>query len=302
MLESAGICMNTQDSKRPVPHQEIDGGHIAGPELPGFQQFSFGFRGASHCVYYAGDRSHPALLVMPEIAGLSPGLIYFAQRLVAARFQVYVPWLFGPFQRRAPLRNVLRLCISREFGYLRAGRPAPVADWLRALVQHISCHNRNAPVGAIGMCLTGSFVIPLIIDPKVPVAVAAQPSVPCSLLFAAWGIGAPAKMRALNVSSEQISQARARLTSEQARLLAVRCRADRICPADKMARLQQEFPVGLTVKEYGEVDSRNRVGDRPHALYTKEFRILRPDQVEHYARRAFADLVQFFEPLRQDKS
>src|ERR1043166_4308118 len=137
--------MNTQttaiDEQVPVPHHDLDGPRISGPELPGFQQFSFAFQDTRRCVYYAGDRSHPALLLMPEIAGLSPGLIYLAERLVQARFQVYLPWLFGPFRRRAPLRNVLRLCISREFAHLRAGRAAPIADWLRALVQHVSCHN-----------------------------------------------------------------------------------------------------------------------------------------------------------------
>ena len=282
--------------------RESDGAHLEGPALPGFQQFSFGFQGACHCVYYAGDRSHPALLLMPEIAGLSPGLIYFAQRLVAARFQVYLPWLFGPFGRRAPLLNILRPCISREFAHLRAGRSAPVTSWLRALTQHISRNNRDSHVGAIGMCLTGGFAIPLIIDPLVPAAVAAQPSVPCSLLYAACGVHVPTKMSALNVNAEEVSQARARLASGEARMLAVRCRADRICPADKIERLRQEFPIGLTVQEYGEPTCRNSMGDRPHAIYTKEFRILRPDQVEHYARRAFDDLVQFFAPLRNEDS
>ncbi len=278
----------------PVPDAGTGDANVPGPTLPGFNQFSFDTDDAHHRVYYAGDRADPPLLVMPEIAGLSPGLIYFAERLVAARFQVYLPWLFGPFRDRAPLRNVLRLCIAREFAYLQAGRSAPITRWLRALVQHISRHNRDSQVGAIGMCLTGGFAIPLVIDPLVSAAVAAQPSVPCSLLFAAWGIRASHQLSALNVSAAEISAARDRLASGAAQLLAVRCRADRICPVEKIERLQREFPVGLQVEQYGEPDARNVLGDRPHALYTKEFRVAPPGADDHFAPRAFADLVEFF--------
>jgi len=271
---------------------------VTGPALEGssgtvFRQFSFASAGACHCVYYAGEPHQPALLVMQEIAGLSPGLILFAERLIAAGYSVYLPWLFGPFRDRAPLRNALRLCISREFGYLRAGRSAPVTDWLRALSAHISRHHGNAPIGAIGMCLTGGFVIPLIIDPQVRAAVAAQPSVPCSLLYAGWGIRASQKLGALNVTAEQISQARSRLMSGAAELLAVRCRADRICPAEKIQRLQREFPRGLLAIEYGEPTARNALGARSHATYTKEYRIAPAEPAEHFARQAFDDLLQF---------
>jgi dienelactone hydrolase len=284
------------DSDIPVPElAQPDVTAVAGPPLTGFRQFSFAAQGFGHCVYYAGDRSHPAVLVMQEIAGLSPGLIYFAERLIAAGFQVYLPWLFGPFQARAPLRNVLRLCISREFAYLRAGRSAPVTRWLRALAAHISVHNGNAPIGAIGMCLTGGFAIPLIIDPQVQAAVAAQPSVPCSLLFAASGVRASNKLGALNVSALEIGQARERLASGAAQMLAVRCRADRICPADKLERLRQEFPVGLEVHEYGAPETRNTLDARPHATYTKEYRVAPPEPADHYARQAFVDLVQFLD-------
>lgn len=274
---------------------DVDEAGIAragGPPLEGFQQFSFAAAGACHCVYYSGEPSRPALLVMQEIAGLSPGLILFAERLKAAGYAVYLPWMFGPFLDRAPLRNALRLCISREFGYLRAGRSAPVTDWLRALSAHISRHHGNAPIGAIGMCLTGGFAIPLIIDPQVKAAVAAQPSVPCSLRFAGWGVRGSQRLGALHVTAQQISQVRSRLLSGDAALLAVRCRADRICPHEKMERLQQEFPSGLQVIEYGEATDRNVLGARPHATYTREYRIA-PAEADHFARRAFDDLLQF---------
>jgi dienelactone hydrolase len=226
---------------------------------------------------------------------MSPGLLLFAQRLVEAGFQIYVPWLFGPFGKRAPVRNALRLCISREFANLRAGVSPPITRWLRALISHISRHDGERRVGIIGMCLTGAFAIPLIIDPRVPAAVAAQPSVPLSPLYVALGVGSRKSLASLNVAASDIDDARARLASGEARLLALRCRADRICPHAKMERLRAEFPVGLDVREYGEVDDRNAIGERPHATFTKEYRLAPDASDEHHSRRAFADLLAFFD-------
>jgi len=269
--------------------------HPTGPPLEGYAQLRFTAGDFSHTVYHGGERQHPPLLLMPEIAGFSPGLLQFAARLQQARFQVYVPWIFGPFGQRTPIRNALRLCISREFANLRAGTSAPVTTWLRALAAHISQNNGGGRVGAIGMCLTGAFAIPLIIDPQVVAAVAAQPSVPLSALFTMFGVKRSARMRELNVSDGDIAAARARLTSGAAQILAVRNRADRICPPEKLARMQHEFPVGLEVREYGEPDARNSLGERPHATFTKEYRVAANPTDEHPSRRAFADLVAFFE-------
>lgn len=276
-----------------VPAQDSTG--TRGPPLEGFAQFRFTAGEFSHNVYYRGDRRDPPLLLMPELAGFSPGMLQFAERLTRARFQVYVPWLFGPFGQRTPLRNAVRLCISREFANLRAGVSAPVTTWLRALATHMSQHNGAGRVGAIGMCLTGAFAIPLVIDPKVVAAVAAQPSVPFSALFTVFGVGRGTWMRQLNVSDGDIAQARERLTSGGARILAVRNRADGICPHEKLERFAREFPTGLEVREYGDAGARNSLGERPHATFTKEYRIAPEPADAHPSRHAFADLVTFFE-------
>jgi dienelactone hydrolase len=269
------------------------------PELDGFGAFSFEAQQITHRVYHTGSASDPALLVLPEIAGFSPGLIGFAQRLVAARFQVYVPWLFGRFGKRAPVRNAIRLCVSREFANLRAGVSAPVTLWLRALAAHVSERNGHRRIGAIGMCLTGAFAIPLVIDPKVAAAVAAQPSVPLSLSHLAFGIRGKG-ISALNVSNEDIAQARERLATGDAHLLALRCRADRICPPEKLQRMRAEFALGLEVREYGSAGDRNVLGERPHATFTKEYRLASNAAEDHYSKRALADLIAFFEThLRQ---
>lgn len=264
------------------------------PALGGFERFFHEAQGIGHLVYHTGAPGDAPILLLPEIAGFSPGLILFANRLVAAGFRVYVPWLFGPLGRRAPVRNAMRLCISREFANLRAGVSAPVTSWLRALARHISQQSGGVRIGAIGMCLTGAFAIPLVIDPEVKAAVAAQPAVPLSLAHVLFGTGGK-RMSALNVGDSEIARARQALASGDAHLLAVRCRADRICPRAKLERLRHEFPVGLEIREYGAEQDRNVLGERPHATFTKEYRLEPNAGPEHLSRQAFADLVAFFE-------
>ena len=278
--------------------RETDVHDRRGPPLEGFSQFSFAAGDIAHVVYHTGKRSDPVVLVLHELPGIAPGLLNFAGRLVADGFQVYLPWMFGAVQRRTPLRNFARLCISREFANLRAGVSAPVTLWLRALVSHVSRHNGDRPVGAIGMCVTGGFAIPLLLDPRVAVAVAAQPSIPVSLAWFALGRGGETRRSALNVSQADIDAARVRLDAGDAQLLAVRCAADRMCPPRKLQRLEAEFPVGLTLRTYGKASDRNALGARPHATYTKEYRLADAAQVpaDHPARQAYAELLAF---LRQ---
>jgi hypothetical protein len=145
------------------------------------------------------------------------------------------------------------------------------------------------------MCLTGAFAIPLIIDPRVVAAVAAQPSVPLSPLFLAFGIKSDRLSSQLNVSASEIAAARARLDAGEAHLLAIRCRPDRVCPRAKIERLQSEFPMGLEVREYAQAGERNCLGERPHATFTREYRIAPHASADHYSRRALADLVAFFD-------
>ena len=56
--------------------------------LAGYRQFAFAHEGIEHPVHHAGDPAHPPVLLMPELAGLAPGLLLFAARLREAGFQV----------------------------------------------------------------------------------------------------------------------------------------------------------------------------------------------------------------------
>lgn len=265
------------------------------PRLAGFEPYPFEHNQIGHPVYAGGHPDDPALLLMCELAGFAPGLLAMAERLIQAGYQVHLPWLFGPFGQRAPLRNALRLCISREFGRLRGGVSAPITDWLRALAAHISSTRGDRPVGAIGMCLTGAFAIPLIIEPAVIAAVAAQPSVPLDWRHLVLGSDPGLATRTLNVADADIAAARARLEDGSAHLYACRFRADRMCPGSKMERLQEAFPIGLECQEYATPEWRNALGKRPHATYTKEYRIGPRDDPSHPSQVAWRGLLAFLD-------
>jgi dienelactone hydrolase len=138
------------------------------PEVAGFDQVPFTHQGRTHQVYRAG--AGPAVIVIHEIPGIHPGMVTFAQRLLAAGYTVYLPSLFGragqPVSTGAVLRSILQVCITREFAIL-ADRTSPVVTWLRALAAtaHRACGGPG--VGAIGMCLTGGFALAMAVDQAV---------------------------------------------------------------------------------------------------------------------------------------
>jgi hypothetical protein len=145
------------------------------------------------------------------------------------------------------------------------------------------------------MCLTGAFAIPLINEPHVVAAVAAQPAAPMSLIYRVTGLRIT-DLHALNVSEADIQAARKRLSNGDAHLFACRFHADRVCPAEKLDRLRREFPVNLESHEYADEQWRNALGKRPHATFTKEYRIAGDAvSLDHPSRKAFADLLAFLE-------
>jgi hypothetical protein len=169
-----------------VPHPDRrsnltrpQGSPMTTPAVPGFDQAPFTHQGRTHPVYRAGGG--PAVIVIHEIPGLHPGMLAFAQRLIAAGYTVYLPSLFGrpgqPASTGAVLGSILRVCVSREFAIL-ADRTSPIAGWLRALAATAYRDCGGPGVGAIGMCLTGGFALAMAVDPAVLAPVVSQPGLP----------------------------------------------------------------------------------------------------------------------------
>ena len=96
--------------------------------LEDFTSYRWSHGNISHDVYVIGDG--PPVLVVHELSGMNASAVDFARRLAGQGFRVYLPHLFGKPLQAAAFSNSWKLCISREFGRLAAGKSAPITDWL----------------------------------------------------------------------------------------------------------------------------------------------------------------------------
>ena len=149
---------------------------MADDDLSDFERASFTHDGKTRTIFRKG--SGPAVIVMAEIPGITPGVAEFARRIPEIGCTAVMPHLFGdpglrprrPRPRRRASarwsRPSPRICISREFTVLATGKSSPVIDWLRALAadEHARCGGPG--VGAIGMCFTGGFALAMATHPE----------------------------------------------------------------------------------------------------------------------------------------
>jgi dienelactone hydrolase len=191
-------------------------------------------------VYRKGEG--PAVIVMHEVPGISSEVIRFARKVVDAGFTVFMPHLFGIFGRETNegnrLRELAKLCVSREWHVLAENRSSPVADWLRALGAHVHAQIGGAGVGAVGMCVTGNFALTMTLDPWVVAPVMAHPSFPLPLTAR--------KAAALHVTPETLDNARRRIREEGMKVLGVRFTGDVLfCRAARFETLRRELGDGF---------------------------------------------------------
>ncbi len=257
----------------------------------GFAARTFKFEDISHTVFQKGNGK--PVLVMHELPGLAEPAVNFADRLVAAGFQVHLPHLFGKLLEHDSLGNTRRLCVSREFARLKVGEHSPITSWLSELLSEIGARAGTSRVGAIGMCVTGAFVIPLIMNPVLRAAVAAQPAVPFSLPYLLTGLGRGDWMQQLNVSDADLENSVVRATEYKIPLLAVRFRADRVCPGERVARLTEAYSAQIQVEEYPFPSWVRAIFSPPHALLTEEYDKAKDARPTHPTREALALVCQF---------
>jgi len=265
-----------------------------GDALSSFVEFEFESDGLSHRVFVSSGNAAPPVLVIHELPGMSRSVVDFANRLVGAGYRVYLPLLFGEPLQSALRQNYRRLCISEEFGRLKAGVSAPVTSWLRALGRKVSADNGNRRIGVIGMCVTGAFAIPLILDASTVAPVASQPAIPFSTKYWLLGIGRGPWMRQLNVSDADIAAAATRCHKESLTLLAFRFDSDRACPREKIDRLRDEFRDRLDYHELHQDSWWGRTFRPAHAVLTEEYDRAGDDApTDHPTRIAFDRLLAF---------
>lgn len=132
--------------------------------------------GETRRVHVAGRG--PAVIVMPEMPGLSPQVVRFGRWVRDAGFTGWMPSLFGvdgvEAIAEAGARVFRRACISAEFRTLAGQGASPVTAWLRSLAQLAKAECGGSGVGAVGMCFTGNFALSMMLEPAMLAPVLCQ--------------------------------------------------------------------------------------------------------------------------------
>jgi dienelactone hydrolase len=179
--------------------------------------------GVSKTVHVGG--AGPAVIIMPEMPGISPHVARFARWVRDAGFTIYMPSLFGrdgvlvDAQEAAGVFK--RACVSAEFHALARKGASPVTNWLRALARLAHGECGGPGVGAIGMCFTGNFALSMMLEPAMLAPVLSQPSLP---LDDPTGIESDAA---------ELAAIRQRLDREGLTVMAYRFEGDSFCQAKR---------------------------------------------------------------------
>lgn len=208
--------------------------------LTDFTSFPFTAQRKERPVYRKG--TGPGVVVMHEVPGNSAEVARFAREVAEAGFTVFMPHLFGvlgkPTNELARLRELAKLCISREWHVMAENRSSPIADWLRSLARHVHAEIGGRGVGAVGMCVTGNFALTMTLDEAVVAPVLAHPSFPLPVTGR--------KAAALHVTPETLDNARRRMREEGMRVLGVRFTSDILfCRAARFETLRRELGEGF---------------------------------------------------------
>ncbi len=170
----------------------------------------------------------PAVIVMPEMPGISPHVARFGRWVRDAGFTVYLPSLFGEDGAVATAERGVavfrRACMSAEFRALGGGgASSPVTGWLMGLarVAHAECGGPG--VGAVGMCFTGNFALTMMLEPVVTAPVLCQPSLPLD------------NPSGLEIAPGELEAVARRMEDEDLKALGLRFVGDPFCRAERFA-------------------------------------------------------------------
>ena len=194
-------------------------------DLADFARRELSLEGEPLTVYVAG--TGPAVIVMPEMPGISPDVARFARWVRDAGFTVHLPSLFGvdgaypTVELGEPI--IRRACVSKEFRAFAGGGTSPIVHRLRALasIAHDECGGPG--VGAVGLCFTGNFALTLTLEPAVVAAVVNHPSLPLD------------DPGGLELSPDDAEAVRRRLERDDLDVLAYRFDDDRWCTEARFA-------------------------------------------------------------------
>jgi hypothetical protein len=201
---------------------------------------------------------------MHEVPGISTEVLRFARRVVDAGFTVFLPHLFGvlgkPTNELSRVRELAKLCVSREWHVLAENRSSPIADWLRALARRAHQEIGGRGVGAVGMCVTGTFALTMTLDDAVVAPVLAHPSFPLPVTRR--------KAAELHVTTATLDNARRRIRDEGMSVLGVRFTGDMLfCRAARFETLRRELGEGFEAVEVPGRSAKPHL-EPPHSVLT----------------------------------
>ncbi len=194
-------------------------------------------RGRELTIYTTGQG--PGVLLLHEIPALTTECLRLADSIAHRGFKVYVPLLFGKPPSAAPpssLRGLLGACAVGGFRCFSAVSPGPIAEEMRALSAQLHAEDSRG-MGVVGLCITGSLPLALVVDPWVGALVLGQPALP-------FGVSSKS-MKALPVAAAALTAIRQR----QVPVLALRFSEDCISPRVRMKNLCGQLGRQLEVLE-----------------------------------------------------
>lgn len=236
-------------------------------DLTGWQRSPFSAAGLSYDCYEKG--SGPGVVVLPEIPGVTPAVLGFADHLVDSGFTVRIVSAFGtpgvPESLRAGLPVTAKACVTKEFRAFAANAKRPFSEYLRAVARELAGRTPGPGVGVIGMCFTGGFALAAAVDEVVLAPVGCQPSLPLPL-------GTRRKADP-GMSAEELSRIAARTAEDGLCLMGLRFSEDPMAPRARFETLKERLGEAFRVIE---LDSRpgNPDGYRKaaHSVLTREVR------------------------------
>jgi len=194
--------------------------------MAGFHAFAFEAGGCTKTVFAGGQGR--AVLLMHDVAGLTPGCIALAERFARGGLRVYMPLLFGWPGQSSRVLGFGQAALSRNFNLFADEGTSALTDWLRPLCREISARDHGHRIGVVGMGITGSLAFSLLMESCVAAAVASHPSTPFPL--------ADRSRTYLGIPEEHLVNLR---TRSDVRMLGWRFSEDRLCPPQRFRRLAQ---------------------------------------------------------------
>ncbi|WP_030149149.1 dienelactone hydrolase family protein [Mycetocola saprophilus] len=252
--------------------------------LTGWIRAPFEAADITHEVFERG--SGPGIVLLPEIPGMTPEVMGFADHLVDHGFTVVIPSLFGdPGRPASPgylAQSVAKVCVSTEFRAFATGAHRPVAGFVRALAADLAARTPGPGVGVIGMCFTGGFALAAAASESVLASVVSQPAAP-------FPLGRARKLDPV-MSPEELDRVAARAAAGSVCALGLRFSEDQTVPRERFATIAAALGDAFEVIELDSSPGNPGGFSRgAHSVLTGEVR----ERPGHPAAEARARTVEF---------